>query len=131
MLVRKFDPETDYPHAVGCWKTQGWPAIPLDLLPKTGVVVESDGVNLAYGWLYLTDSKMTIMEFIVGNPNVDWKLRDEAIHLVINKLIVEAKERGGRSIFSSVNHKRLMDRYKSHGFIQTDVNMTNFIRNLS
>lgn len=131
MIVRKFDPELDYIDAVTCWKQQEWPAIPLDLLPKTGIVVESDQSKLAFGWLYLTDSKMSILEFIVGNPNVSWQERDEAIHLVINALCLEAKGNGARSIFTSVNHPRLIERYKSQGFAETDRNMTNLIRNLS
>jgi hypothetical protein len=131
MELRRFDPEQDYVDAVTYWKQQKWPAVPLDLLPQVGIVALDGDRKIAFGWLYQTDSKFALVEFVLGNPNVDWELRDEGVQLVINRLCEEAKERGFTSIFSSIGHKRLIEKYKSNGFRVTDENMTNFIRRLA
>ena len=56
--------------------------------------------------------------------------RNKALDLLINKLIEQAKELKFKVIFTSVEHKKLLERYKDHGFVETDKSMTNMIKRL-
>jgi hypothetical protein len=123
MEVRQYKP-SDYISVASWWVMHDWPVIDADHLPKHGFIVDDKAV----GFLYMTDSKIAWLEFIVANPNVSKEDRSEALDLVINKLIDLAKELEFKTVFSSVTHPRLIERYKRHGFVVTDTGMTNMIR---
>lgn len=131
MEIRKFDPETDYVTCTSWWRKHSWPAVPLDLLPKTGLMVEDNGVKLAAGWLYLTDSRFAVLEWVVGNPEASKYDRSTALDLLLISLKDAAKEAKVTTIFTSTEHQGLIDRYRGHGFIETDQKMTNLIARIS
>lgn len=125
MEVRKFQ-TSDYFELCGWWNKHNWPCIPLDHLPENGFIVE----GLAAGFLYKTDSKFGLLEFVVANPDSSKEDRAQALDLVIDNTLNLAKELGFKSIFSSITHPKLIQRYQEHGFMMTDENMTNMIRRL-
>ena len=49
------------------WKNWGWEAPPKDFLPETGLIVSKDNVDICAGFLYLTNSKVGLTEFVVSN----------------------------------------------------------------
>lgn len=106
------------------WNKHKWGVLPPEMLPKTGFVVES----YCAGFLYKTDSSIAILEFIISNPSTDKEKRAEALDLLISTLITKAKEDGHSAIFSSIQHPSLISRYKKHGFVTGDLNMTNMVR---
>lgn len=123
MNIREFK-KTDYETIKGWWRTHKWVPIPLDFLPKTGLIVD----DYCSGFLYKTDSKIAILEFIISNPNTDKIKRADALDLLIDGLCVEAKNSGYDAIFSYLVHPNLIERYKKHNFIITDTDVTNFMR---
>jgi hypothetical protein len=118
----------DYAHVSAWWQAQNWPVIPQEMLPSTGLIVESEGEKLAAGFLYKTDSKIAWLEFLVGNPESDKMKRRQALDALIQGLCDEARESGFTRIFTSAQHPGLIERYKGHGFMETDKNMTNLVR---
>lgn len=129
--IRKFDPEQDYADVVAWWTARKWPTIALDLLPKTGFIVEGYGVKICAGWLYKTDSKFALIEWIVSNPLPGHESRGEALDILMLRLVETAKRQDFKAIFSSIDNKRLIARYKKHGFTQTDGNMTSMIMRIN
>lgn len=125
MNVRLYE-NSDYSEVAGWWLDQNWPIIPQDHLPEFGFIVP----GIAAGFLYKTDSNFALLEFVIANPNSSKEDRANALDLVIENLILLAQELGFKSIFSSVTHPKLIDRYVNHGFIITDKNMTNLIRSI-
>lgn len=126
MELRTFKPE-DHPTAVQWWSAQGWPPVPLDCLPPTGLVVE----GLCMGFVYKCDgSTMGIMEWVVGNPTADKVERALALDVLIDGLEKLSRELGVKYVFTYTKNERLLNRYKKHGFGETDKNMTHLVKNI-
>lgn len=125
MTARAFTP-ADYAEVASWWEAQGWPVIPPEMLPGTGVVVP----GLAAGFLYKTDSAIAILEFVVANPASDKMERRAALDAVIEALLAYAALVGARAVFTSCQHPSLLARYQNHGFQITDTGMTNLIRRI-
>lgn len=126
MEVREVDLSSDYIELVIWWSQHKWTPMPKDMLPGTGFIVP----GFAAGFLYKTDCKIAMLEMVVANPKTDKEERSKALDLVIAKLIETAKEQGFKALFTSLNHPRLVERYATHGFQPTDLNVTNMIRSL-
>jgi hypothetical protein len=112
------------------WKAHGWEPVAASFLPKRGVVVYNNDTPITAGFLFQTDSPMWLMEWVVGNPNVDKDLRAEGLDVLISSIITYSKLLGSEMIYTMTSHKRLQDRYISNGFIETDKNMNSYLRRL-
>lgn len=127
MQIRKFDPEQDYETVAHWWKKREWPVVPLALLSKTAFIVEDDTQAYAAGWLYKTDSKFALLEWIIANPDCEQKKRAQSLDILISRLMEAARQGGFSNVFSSISNERLIERYKKHGFKTSDKGMTNMI----
>lgn len=121
--------EKDHPVVKSWWEAHKWPAISRDLLPETGIIVESDRPIVA-GWVYKTDSKMGWLEWIISNPETTKEERSQALDELLQVALSEARDLGLTVLFGALSHAGLIDRYKKHGFSETDTNVTLLIRNL-
>lgn len=120
----------DYPMLVGWWQGHGWPVLPPDLLPSTGLVIEqSDGKPAVAGFLYLTNSAFCVLEWIVSDPLCQKEIRGEAVNLLLSTMIKWCEELGCKAIYSSLDRPALIERYKAHGFEVGDIG-TNMIRRI-
>ena len=125
MEVRRYT-SSDYSSLETWWKDQNWSSVPEDHLPEYGLIV--DGIAAAF--LYRTDSKFALLEFVIANPNSSKEERSEALDLIIDNLLFVAKELGFSTVFTSLEHPKLLERYEKHGFVATDKNVTNMLRRL-
>tara|TARA_R110000868_G_scaffold66014_12_gene197051 strand:+ start:6366 stop:6743 length:378 start_codon:yes stop_codon:yes gene_type:complete len=121
--VEKFLPK-HYEEICGWWKAHDWTPVSLDALPCTGVIVP----GVCAGFLYSTDSSMCILEWIISNPKVDSGLRSEGLDIVIDELLKKAHSSGYKTVFTSVSHPKLLERYCDFGFKKADFNMTNLLK---
>ena len=125
--TKEFNPEKHHGMLCEWWTEWKWPAVPVSLLPKNGIVVYEEETPVCAGFMYLTDSDWGIMEWIVGNPWVSKEERHNGLDCLIQDLILVAKSNAKKAIFSSVNHPSLIDAYSRNGMIVTDKGMTNFV----
>lgn len=109
------------------WEREGWPQLPLEVLPKTGVVISVNGKPASMGWFYKTDSAFGYLEWIVANPDIRGEQRHAALNKLIEELLSRAKEAGFKLIFMSIENESLKKRLETMGFQATDKNMTNMI----
>ena len=123
MNIRRFN-DSDYEMVCSWWKQHEWPSIPLDFLPKVGIIID----DCAAGFLYSTDSKICWLEFIVVDPRSDKAKRRAALDTLISSASEIAKEMGHSVIFTSASHEGLISRYINDGFQITDKTMTNLMR---
>lgn len=130
MQLELFNDEKHYKIISEWWKKQNWPILPLDALSSTGFIAHKDNTPIAAGFIYDTDSSFAIIEWVVGNPDVDHELRAEGLDSVLEGLVLIAKSRNKRFIHTIVEHKRLIERYKKFEFQTTDTDMTVMIRSL-
>lgn len=109
------------------WIHHGWPVMPEDHLPPTGVVIWNDSTPLAAGFIYKTNSKFALFEWVVSNPQSTKSERSEALDLLFKSINTLAKELEISTLFSTTSHKGLIERYKQNGFTVGDPNSTNLI----
>ena len=119
LVTRLFDLDKDYAIIQEWWKQHGSFAPKPQHLSSTGLIIEADN-PLCAGWLYNTDSKICVFEFVVSNPNVSKDLRDAALTLLIQEIKKLASNRGYELIYSSVKGMKYINRLLAAGFIIAD-----------
>lgn len=123
LVIRLFDLNRDYATIQEWWKLHGSFAPKPQHLSSTGLIIEADN-PLCAGWLYNTDSKICIFEFVVSNPNVSKELRDAALTLLIEEIKKLASNRGYELIYSSVKGMKYINRLQVAGFVVADDDQT-------
>ncbi len=112
----------DYETIVKWWESwPDWVPLARNLLPENGtggIMIERDGNPIVAGFLYGTNSKISWMEWIVGNP--EERNKSEAIELLISSLEEWAVEGGFEVILSIGRSKSLIDKHKKLGYTVDD-----------
>jgi hypothetical protein len=116
--------EKDYDLLKSWWNAHNWKEVPSSSLPACGYIVN----NVCAGFLYLTNSDMALLEWVVSDPNSKADLRDQSLDLLLAVLTEEAKLNGVKFIFTATRHPKLQERYKNHKFLEADREMVHFIR---
>lgn len=131
MEVVFFDKEKHYPLMLLWWDERKFPATPIPLLPRTGVVIEKKGTPICAGFVYYTDSGFAMVDHLVADKRAFKADRDEAVDLVIDTLVKLAKENGFLVVSAATNLPHLKERYEEHGFKGADMNMTHMYMDLA
>ncbi len=113
--------ESDWDTLVSWWLSwEEWQLHPAkEMLPMNGVgglIVESENKPIVAGFLYLTNSKIAWMEWIISDKNYKENNKKEAIELLINSLEEVAKSTGAEMIFSVSKNKGLLNIHKNLGY---------------
>jgi len=90
-----------------------------DFLPDNGTggfVIEKEGVMIVAGFVYITNSKAVLLEWIISNPEYREDDRDMAITCLIKTIESIIKEWGYKYIFSIGRTKALIDKHKELGY---------------
>jgi hypothetical protein len=113
----RFLNEGDYDVLSSWWKDWRWTPPPRDFLPQDGtggLMVSKDGIDICAGFIYFTNSKTAIIEFIVSNFQYKNKDRKEAIEFLINTLTEVAKETNGcKYIYTSLKNQNLLNSFSA------------------
>lgn len=122
LIIRELN-ETDYDELlVGWWKDWGWEAPQRDFLPndgKGGIMVMDDDVPVCAGFMYLSNSKLACVDFIISNKNYKKKpQRSEAIDLLIAALTQICKDSGSKYVFALLKHSGLIGVYEKLGYVK-------------
>tara|TARA_R110002012_G_scaffold93710_6_gene227373 strand:+ start:291 stop:707 length:417 start_codon:yes stop_codon:yes gene_type:complete len=118
LMFRPLNKE-DYEIICKWWKWWRWPIIPRVALPENGecgFMVEKNNKPIVSAFLYLTNSNVALLEWIVSNPDYREDDRKEAIELLIIEAEKACKEMGVASIFSLGRNKHLMETHKKLGW---------------
>lgn len=97
-----------------------WQAPVKDFLPGDGtggLMVEKNNIPIVAGFIYLTNSKTALLEWIVSNPNYREDDREEAIQLLISKAEDAIKKLGYKYVFAVMQHSKLIETHKKLGWI--------------
>lgn len=119
MKVRKLG-NNDYNTLLEWWSFWRFPAPSLLALPDYGLgglmIQNQEGKDVACGFIYDTNSHIAWVEFVVSNPKVSKKDREEGILRLLEELSLECGKRGYKIIFSSLKHEGLINKYIESGF---------------
>lgn len=131
MQVRLVNVENDYDEIAKWWKSQGWPVIPPQMMAPSGFIAEDDkGQKIAATWMFPTNCPIFIMEWTVGNPDVQHEVRSEGLKMVTDAACDWAKENGAIQVFTMTKHERFIKKLEEYGFQKTDSGMTHLMRSL-
>lgn len=118
--------ETDYDNIlVGWWKDWGWDSAPLkDFLPddgKGGIMVMDGEVPVCAGFMYITNSRIAWIDWIVSNKQYRIKPnRKEAIKLLVSSLTEMIRNSGSKYAYTLFKGKDLINVFESNGYIKGD-----------
>jgi len=96
-----------------------WQAPAKDFLPENGTggfIVEKQDQSIVAGFLYITNSKAALLEWIVSNPKYREDDRQQAIELLIEGAENVCKKQGIKYIFSIGRTKQLINTHKKLGY---------------
>ena len=99
-----------------------------DMYPSTGLVIYDSYTNtdLYAGFLWLSNSKLAQIGFIVRNPYTKIKNK-QTLKLLINGLFLYAKELGYDYVISEAESEHLKNVFESLGMINTSNGVSEYI----
>jgi len=117
--------ESDWETLVGWWSSwEEWKTYPpKEMLPMNGIgglIVESEEQPIIAGFLYLTNSKIAWLEWIISDKNYRNENKKEALELLISSLESIAKNTGAEMIFSVGKNKSVLNAHKRLGYTIDD-----------
>ena len=96
--------DSDWDTLVKWWAAwPEWQTPPKEFLPdngRGGFIVEKDNQPIVAGFLYTTNSKAALLEWIISDPEYRDSDREEAVELLIEGAESVCKEQGIKWIFS-------------------------------
>lgn len=132
--VRNLTSEDYSENLVKWWNDWRWTPPPADFLPENGTggfMVCDEDYPVVAGFLYVTNSKVAWIEFIVSNFEYRHKeKRKEAIKLLIMTLERLAVIHGKKYIYSSLKNESLINSYMDCGFVKGTSNSQEMIKNI-
>jgi len=117
--------ERDYENIlVKWWNDWKWEAPAKDFLPddgKGGLVVYDGDVPVCAGFLYITNSKVCWVDWIISNKEYREKPgRKIAKSVLIQALTDSAKNSGSKYAYALIKHNGLIATYQEAGYIKAD-----------
>jgi hypothetical protein len=124
LIIRELS-ETDYDDIlVGWWKQWGWEPPKRDFLPndgKGGIIVYDGDTPICAGFMYLTNSKVAWVDWIISNKEYTNKLqRKDAIKLLVSALTEICKKSGSKYSYALIKNESLIGMYEELGYIKGD-----------
>tara|TARA_B110000305_G_scaffold125914_1_gene141008 strand:+ start:28457 stop:28867 length:411 start_codon:yes stop_codon:yes gene_type:complete len=124
--------ERDYEDTlVHWWKDWGWEAMPRDFLPENGtggLMVSKGDQDICAGFLYITNSKVGLTEFVVSNKDYKEKDRSDAIQLLLDAIVELAKKNGCKYAHVILKNDSLTSKYLDSGYVMSDKKVTEMIK---
>jgi hypothetical protein len=131
LTMRLFNFDRDYGIIKAWWELHGSSVPKREHLPTTGIVIEVSGKPVSAGFLYRTDSRICVFEFVVVDPEASREDRDIALDLLIEAAMYWAKQEGYTLIYNSSGIQRFIARLEGKGFIKADTGQTHMFREVA
>jgi hypothetical protein len=134
LSVRKLN-DNDYDdHLVKWWRDWRWTPPPRDFLPEHGaggfMVCDSEQPVVA-GYIYMTNSSVAWVEFIVSNMEYKHKQkRRDAIDLLMVTMSELVKISGKKYIYATLKNQSLINTYLAHGFEKGSSNSQEMVKKI-
>ena len=122
--IRKLNP-TDYDNTlVGWWKDWGWDAPAKDFLPddgEGGLLVLDEDIPVCAGFIYITNSKVAWVDWIISNKNyTNKKKKHSAVGLLVESLTNTCRNNGNKYTYALIKHDGLIKTYENLGYTKGD-----------
>ena len=92
---------------------------PVDMLPETGLMVSSDGIDVCAAFMYITNSNVAWISWIISDKNYRIKPnRADALKFLIDDISREAKALGYKYCYINFDNNHLVNTCEDLGFIK-------------
>jgi len=122
--------ESDYETLCKWWKWWRWSPPPLTFLPETGFMVVKENIEIAACYVYLTNSKAALLEWVVSNPEYKEKDRKEALKFLIQIVEEILKQQGFIHVMTMGRNSSLLKIHKELGWTIDPTPSHEIIKNL-
>ena len=124
LYIRELN-ESDYDDIlVGWWKQWKWEPPQRDFLPndgKGGIIVYDKETPVCAGFMYLTNSKVAWVDWIISNKEYTKKpQRKDAIKLLVSSLTDICKKTGSKYSYALIKNQSLIGMYEQLGYLKGD-----------
>ena len=121
MNIRQLQ-ESDYETLILWWEQwPEWQAPARDFLPDNGtgglIVETKDGTPIVAGFLYMTNSKAVLLEWIISNPEYREPDRDAAITALIMGAEAVVRNADKKYMFTIGRNQKLINKHKDLGWV--------------
>jgi len=123
--------DSDYETLHKWWTEWGWTPPPKDFLPMNGtggLMVTKDGRDICAGFLYMTNSKVALTEFVVSDKEYKEKDRHDALQFLIDSICALAEDSGFKYAHVILKNLSLKKKYEASGYIDSDKNVIEMIK---
>jgi hypothetical protein len=122
LTIRQLN-ENDYQETlVKWWEDWGWTAPEKDFLPDNGMggyIVYDGDIPVCAGFIYVTNSRVAWVDWIISNKEYKEKRR-EAITMLIDTLTNLSKMSGSKYAYALIKNESLIKTYESLGYVKGD-----------
>jgi hypothetical protein len=127
--------DTDYDNLLTKWWADwGMEPVQKSFLPmdgKGGLIVYDGDIPVCAGFLYLTNSKVALVNWVVSNKEYRGKKnRTIAIQFLLNALTDSAKLAGCEWVYTHIKSWQLEHYFEEVGFIKSCVYASEFIKKI-
>ena len=120
----------DYVEICDWWRDWDFPIVHPDFLPPLGVIISNNGVKTYASWLYLTGTKIGLMEFIVSNKKAPICYKRGGLEYMTEVISSIAKKEGVEKIFHYTNEPMVEKRLLKSGFSVGDEETKTYIKTI-
>ena len=119
--------EKVYARICGWWKEWGWSEVPVAFLPERAIVAYSDGEPVYVGFLVVTDTAMSLLEWIVCDRHASVSAKRDCLRLIVDKAKEENRRLGKLGILTMTNNQGLGNSLRKCGYQLTDENVKHYL----
>jgi len=104
-----------------------------DILPEngtSGLMIQKNGLPIVAGFIYETNSKCALLEWIVSSPQYRDKDRNQAVELLITEAEQYCKKMGYDYVFSIGRDSNLIKKHKKLGWFVDPGNSREIIKKI-
>ncbi len=128
--------ENDYSDILlGWWNDWKWTAPQKDFLPSDGqggMIVYDGDIPICAGFLYITNSKVCWVDWIISNKSYTEKEnRYNAIMFLIDTLSQVGENNGCKYIYALIKNPSLIKKYEQLGFVKGDSYTSEMIKTIN
>jgi hypothetical protein len=122
LTIRQLN-ENDYQDIlVDWWKDWGWTSPEKDFLPDNGMggyIVYDGEIPVCAGFIYVTNSRVAWVDWIISNKEYREK-RKQAIGLLVESLTNISKMSGSKYAYALIKNNSLIKTYEDLGYVKGD-----------
>ncbi len=130
MKLMQYNPEQHYELLKSWWTDHNHQVVPQDMLSSLGFIVEKESTPVMCGFIYLTNSKISIFEFLISDTKLNKEDKDLAFNFLMAGVDKYTKSIGYEYCMVFLQRPKLKERYAERGFIKINENVDIMIGSL-